>query len=132
MRKTHRGSCHCGQVRFECELDLSENSSRCNCSVCTKQRFWKTILKADDFRLLKGESELTEYLFGSKSIHHMFCRHCGIKTFGRVHLEDLGDSVAINVACLDATPAELASVPVTYEDGRNNRWESRPEYTSYL
>jgi hypothetical protein len=132
MRKTHRGSCHCGQVRFECELDLSEGSSRCNCSICTKQRFWKAIVKADDFRLLKGESALTEYLFGSNSIHHFFCSHCGIKTFGRAHEEELGDFVAINVACLDATPEELAKVPITYQDGRNNKWESPPAYTRYL
>lgn len=132
MRKTHRGGCHCGEVRFECELDLSEDSSRCNCSICTKQRFWKTFAKADDFRLIKGERALTEYLFGSNSIHHFFCSHCGIKTFGRVHLEDLGDSVAINVGCLDATPEDLAKVPITYQDGRNNKWESPPAITSYL
>jgi hypothetical protein len=95
-------------------------------------RFWKAIVKAEDFRLLEGESALTEYLFGSKSIHHLFCKHCGVKPFGKGHLEDIGDFVAINVACLDATPEELAKVPITYEDGRNDRWESPPEFIAYL
>ena len=31
--KTHHGSGHCGAVRFECQLDLAEGTSKCNCSI---------------------------------------------------------------------------------------------------
>lgn len=77
---------------------------------------------------------LSDYQFGTHNIHHFFCRRCGIKPFGRGHLEELGgEFYAVNVACLDdATEEELAQVPVRYEDGRHDKWESPPAETRYL
>lgn len=134
MKKTHHGSCHCGAVRFSCTVDLAAGTSRCNCSVCAKQRFWKAIVKAADFELLHGAEALSDYRFASRTIQHRFCRHCGTKPFGKGHLEQLGgDFYAINIACLDdVTPKELAALPVHYEDGRENRWEAAPAVTGYL
>jgi hypothetical protein len=133
MEKTYRGSCHCGAVRFECRVDLDQ-SSKCNCSVCAKGRFWKAIAKADAFTLLQGKDALADYQFGSRTIHHQFCRSCGIKPFGRGHLEQLGGTFyAVNVACLDDVPdAELAAAKVRFENGRDNRWESAPGETRHL
>jgi hypothetical protein len=134
MKKSYHGSCHCGTVRFECELDLAEGTSKCNCSICTKTRFWKTIVKADAFRLLQGEDTLTNYQFGRNAIHHRFCSHCGVKAFGSGEMEELGGKFyAINVACLDdATDEEIAQAPVTYEDGQNDRWDRAPAETRHL
>lgn len=134
MYKKYRGSCHCGAVRFQCELDLAQGTSKCNCSMCTKGRFWKAIVKAGAFKLAEGTDDLSNYQFASRSIHHFFCRHCGIKTFGKGHLEALGgDFYAINVACLDdATPEELAQAPVQFEDGRHDDWGSQPAEIRHL
>jgi hypothetical protein len=134
MKKTYRGGCHCGSVRFECELDLAEGTSKCNCSICRKGRFWKAIVPAARFRLTQCGAALTEYTFGSGSIRHFFCKRCGIKPFGRGHLEELGGAFyAVNIACLDdASDGELAAAPVRYEDGRNNDWSSPPRETGYL
>ena len=139
MKKTYQGSCHCGAVRFECDLDLADVTSRCNCSICTKSRFWKQLIKAEDFRLLQGEAAMADYQFGSNTIHHRFCTTCGVKTFGQATFDTTfageplrGDFVAVNVACLDAADAELAGAPIKYEDGRNNNWEAPPAETRYL
>jgi hypothetical protein len=133
MKKMYRGSCHCGAVEFEASIDLSAETSKCNCSVCTKSRFWKAIVLAADFKVLKGEQSLTDYQFGRKNIHHLFCKHCGVKSFGRGALPNGDVFYAINVASLDdATTTEWAEAPVVFQDGRNDAWDSSPTETRYL
>lgn len=114
MKRTYRASCHCGAVRYEADIDLAEGTSKCNCSICSKGRFWKAIVKADAFRLLEGARALSDYRFGSQAIHHLFF-------------------YALNVACLDdAAVEELAKAPIRYEDGRNDRWQSPPAAIRHL
>jgi hypothetical protein len=133
-QKTYQGSCHCQRVRYRVELDLESESSRCNCSLCSKQRRWSMIVKPAAFQLLAGESELSDYQFGTKSGHHLFCRHCGLHAFGRGYVKEIGgDYVSINVACLDnVEPSDLVNIPVRFMDGRNNNWFAAPTETRQL
>jgi hypothetical protein len=133
VKTTHQGSCHCRAVRFEVDLDPQGETSRCNCSVCTKHRFWKAVVPAGDFRLLAGEGALSEYQFGARRIHHFFCSRCGVKTFGRGDVQPIGPFVAINVAALDdLSPEACGAAPIVYQDGRHDDFEHPPAVTSYL
>jgi hypothetical protein len=115
VRKTYHGSCHCGAVRFEADLDLDEPSYRCNCSICRRTRFWPAVATRDGFRLLQGEEELTRYLFHTGKNQHWFCRHCGVRAFGIGTETPVGEMVGINLGCLDdVTDEELARIPITY------------------
>jgi len=119
-------------VKFEADIDLSQSSYRCNCSICRRTRFWPAIAKADGLRLLEGESELTQYLFNTRKNFHYFCRHCGVRAFGVGNETPMGKMYGVNLGCLEnVSDEELSRVPITYVDGRNDRFES-PEHFSHL
>lgn len=134
MKKTYTGSCHCGAVRYEADLDLEAGTGRCNCSICFKRRFWGARAVPADFRLLTAAEALGDYQFGTNSVHHRFCKTCGVASFGDGHIAEAGgDFVTINIACLDGiAPQTLAALPVHYSNGRDNSWWNAPEETSYL
>ncbi|MEX2207429.1 MAG: GFA family protein [Myxococcota bacterium] len=140
MIKTYRGSCTCGAVRFECDLDLALGTTRCNCSFCRKARFWMAFAKGDAFRLLQGAELLSDFQRTPASrpepfLHFHFCSRCGVRAFtAGPPSAELGDAFhAVNVACLDdATDEELAAAPIHYADGRHDDWQRTPPVHRFL
>jgi hypothetical protein len=114
---THRGGCHCGRVRFEVQAPAQIEVGECNCSMCSKTAQQHLVVKKAHFRLVSGEDALTEYRFNTGKARHLFCKHCGIKSFyvPRSH----PDGVSVNARCLDEGTFRIAGVRKI--DGRN--WE---------
>jgi hypothetical protein len=134
MLKTYKGSCHCGAVKFEADIDLAQGTNKCNCTICTKTRNWNAIIKPGAFRLISGVGSLSDYRFGSKQGQHLFCKICGVRSFERGHVKEIGgDYVSIKLASLDdVDPKELIEAPVRYANGRDNKWWEPPAETRHL
>ncbi len=135
MKKTYAGSCHCGAVRFEADLDLSKGVCKCNCSLCTKARSWFALVPPECVRQLTGADAQTEYQWvppgkPAAFLHFRFCKTCGIRTFG------FGGENAfcfVSIASLDGVDAdELANAPLHIADGKNDRFDDRPADTRLL
>lgn len=96
---THRGGCHCRRVTFEVDASARIQVLECNCSICRMSGFQHLIVPASRFRLLSGADDLSEYRFNTRAARHLFCRHCGVRSFyvPRSH----PDGYSVNARCLD-------------------------------
>ncbi len=114
---THRGGCHCGRVRFEVEAPPVLEVLDCDCSMCRKTGFLHLIATKEQFRLLSGADALSTYQFNTGTAKHIFCGHCGIKSFyvPRSH----PDGFSVNARCLDE--GTVQGMNVAPFDGRD--WE---------
>ena len=80
-----------------------------------------------------GRPDLTRYLFNTRKNHHCFCKHCGVRAFGVGNETPIGTMYGVNLGCLDdVSDEELANAPITYVDGRNDRWQSVPAFFAHL
>ena len=113
--QTCLGGCHCGRVRFEIGVPDKILVSRCNCSICKKSGYLHVIVDADRFNLLCGEESLVDYRFHTGVARHLFCSHCGIKSFyvPRSHPE----SFSVNLNCIELPDG--IDVTVREFDGQN-------------
>lgn len=112
----HFGSCHCGEVKFEVDMDLKSVVS-CNCSMCQRKGSLLSFVPAGRFELLSGADSLKDYQFGKKQIHHYFCSNCGVSSFSSGQSPDGQEIRAINVRCLDGV--DLASLEIQHVDGKS-------------
>jgi len=96
--------------------------SDCNCSICRMSGYRHLIVPRARFRLLKGADSLTEYHFNTGVARHLFCRHCGVKSFYVPRSNP--DGYSVNVRCLD--PATIEHIEVeTFDDGDREVAEAR-------
>ena len=104
------GSCHCGQIRYEAEVD-PERVGICHCTDCqvlTGSAFRVTVpAPAASFRLLTGEPKV--YVKTAESgtrRRHAFCPNCGTPVSASADA-DQPPSYSLRVGCL-AQKAQLS------------------------
>jgi hypothetical protein len=111
----YRGSCHCGQVAFEVDGELT-GVTECNCSICARKGALHWFVGRDQLRLLTPEENLATYTFNKEVIRHRFCPQCGIHPYGEGVAPSGERMAAINVRSLDNV--DIAALPVRHYDGR--------------
>lgn len=97
----HKGSCHCGAVRYEAELDLTQPVLECNCSHCSAKGMLLSFAPEENFSLISGEDSLATYHFNKHVIDHLFCKTCGVQAFGKGSDPSGKRVVAVNVRSID-------------------------------
>ncbi len=112
---SHKGSCHCGQVRYEVEGEI-ESVTECNCSLCSRRGYLLWFVPRTALTLSTPPEALATYTFNKHVIRHQFCPNCGCATFGFAASKGV-EMAAINVRCLD--DVELSAVKHQQFDGRS-------------
>jgi hypothetical protein len=112
----HKGSCHCGQVKFEVEGEYGD-VIECNCSHCSRKGYLLWFVPKAQLHLSTPESELGTYKFNKHVIDHHFCQNCGCAPFGFGTDPSGKATAAINVRCLEGI--DLTALKRVPYDGRS-------------
>jgi len=136
---THAGACHCGNVTYTGAFDLtSGHIIKCNCTICHKKGYFLLSPTSDaSFSLLtpSSTSELLDYQFAKKRVHHYSCPKCATSVFISGFFE-MGDKELPFMAVmgntlekrLDGEPLEdLRKVKIKYMDGKADKLEFQDE-----
>jgi hypothetical protein len=98
-----QGSCHCGEITYEAEID-PERVSLCNCTDCqmlTGSAFRVSVPAVKgQFRLLTGNPKtyVKTAESGAKRTH-AFCSNCGTPVYACANVDD-PPSYSLRVGCL--------------------------------
>ena len=115
--------CHCGDV--EAEIDTSQNLKkimRCNCSICKRKGAIMSLVKNEEFKIIKGKEKLKLYQFHSKIAKHYFCINCGIYTH---HNPRINPSLTgFNLGCVDEIDISKLK-NITLADGQNHPLDNK-------
>ena len=92
--------CHCGAIEAEINTQVNlEKLLRCNCSLCKRKGAIMSIVKNENFKIIKGEDKLKLYQFHTKVAKHYFCSICGIYTHHNPRSNPA--MTGFNLGCID-------------------------------
>jgi len=112
MKQTYQGSCHCGDVTFEVDMDL-DHVRVCDCSLCRKRGALNHRVAEGDLRVLSDLDAMTLYRWNTMTARDYFCPRCGILPFRRPRTAP--HLWTVNVRCLDGV--DLDVIPVRRVEG---------------
>ena len=100
MSEIKNGTCHCGAIEFQVELENGlVDLRRCNCSLCRRKGAIIASVPLDKLSVVKGEDKLSVYSWNTHTAKHYFCRVCGIYTHHQRRSNP--NEYGFNIACLD-------------------------------
>jgi hypothetical protein len=112
----YKGSCHCGNVAFEVDGEIT-GATACNCSICSRKGWLLWFVPRDKLHLLTSGEGVGTYTFNKHAMKHYFCETCGIHPYAEAVDPKGNRMAAINIRCLE--DIDLASVPIKHFDGRS-------------
>ncbi|NNE37678.1 MAG: GFA family protein [Gammaproteobacteria bacterium] len=107
MKQIYTGSCHCGFMKFEVDMDL-DHVRVCDCSICKKRGALNHRVNESDMRIFAPLENMTQYKWHTQTATDYICPTCGILPFR--HPRDRPDIWTVNVRCLDGI--DLDTIPV--------------------
>ena len=110
--------CHCGEVEAEINIsDKIEKFIRCNCSICKRKGAIMSMVKNEDFEIVKGKDRLNVYQFHTKVAKHFFCKVCGVYTHHNPRSNP--KMTGFNIGCIDDVDS-FDFKNITVNDGQNH------------
>ena len=110
--------CHCGFIEAEINVSNSlEKLIRCNCSICKRKGAIMSIVKNENFKIIKGKNKLKMYQFHSKIAKHYFCSNCGIYTHHNPRVNPA--LTGFNLGCIDEIDT-FTLKEINIADGNNH------------
>ena len=126
MKQRFQGGCHCGDVRFEVELETPLRALACDCSRCRRRAFLHLIVPRSALTLHSGREALVEYRFNTRVARHLFCGRCGVESFYVPRSNP--DGYSVNLRCLD----DVDPADVEIAGFRGSAWEEHAAELAHL
>ena len=111
-------TCHCKAIKAEINTTGNfDKILRCNCSLCKRKGAVMSMVKNDDFKIVKGKDKLKLYQFHTKVAKHYFCSVCGIYTHHNPRSNPT--MTGFNLGCIDEINTfDLKNIAIN--DGQNH------------
>ena len=115
--KMKKLKCHCGKIEANIYVESLDKILRCNCSLCKRKGAIMSMVKNEDFKIVKGQDELKLYQFHTHVAKHYFCLNCGVYTHHNPRSNP--SMTGFNLGCIDEIDS-FKLKDINLNDGKNH------------